>query len=249
MYSITALPSDKDDIYQRPCMESGIIPKHPSVVIFSGSTGSGKSNCLMTLLTSPQFYGGENGNKHYFDYIVLIGPTVESDFLYTILKKQNVKIETITHPKPSDIQKILDFQKDKIKTMGMANAPRTLIIYEDIQVHSVGKNSIMRSKPFLETFLGNRHSNLSVFLCSQSYNSTPRSCRMQARGLIYFAGTSSELEVVSREYAPGTLKIKEFQQLINYATKDKHSFLFINKFLGWNTRYRKNFDEIIEINR
>jgi hypothetical protein len=248
-YNIDALKCDKDGIFQRPVMEAGILPKHPSVCIFSGSVGSGKTNTMIKLLTSDAFYGGSNGRKNYFDYIILCGPTIKSDSLYDLLRKQKVIIEELTDPEPADIQKILDFQKQQIAKMGIEKAPKTLIIYEDIQVHSVGRNSILRSKPFNETFLASRHNNLSVFLCGQSYKSTPRKCRQQAKGLYYFAGSHSELDHVSEDFAPPGLTSKETKQLIEYATKAPHSFLFVNKFQPWSTRYRKNMDEILEIVR
>jgi hypothetical protein len=116
-----------------------------------------------------------------------MGPTVESDELYKHLEKQTVQIQSVIDPTAADIQDVLDYQKQQIKAKGISSAPRTLVIFDDTQVHS-GKNSVMTSQPFLECFLANRHNNLSVWLAGQSYTATPRRCRLQCRGRFYFAG-------------------------------------------------------------
>jgi hypothetical protein len=160
---ISELPNQKADIYQRAAMKDGIIPRHPLVCLFSGRSGSGKTNLMLSLLTRSEFYGGDDkGKRHYFDHIVLMGSTVDSDDLYDTLKSQKIHIESVLEPTAADIQQVLDYQKAQIKQLGIVKAPRTLLLLEDIQNHSAGKNSIMNSRPFLECFLANRHNNLSV---------------------------------------------------------------------------------------
>jgi hypothetical protein len=39
---IREIPTDKLKIYQRAVMRDGVIPRHPSVSIFSGRSGSGR---------------------------------------------------------------------------------------------------------------------------------------------------------------------------------------------------------------
>jgi hypothetical protein len=247
---ITELPNQKSDIYQRPVMKEGVIPRHPSVCLFSGRAGSGKTNLMLSLLTRTEFYGGDDqGKRHYYDHIILMGSTVDSDDLYETLKSQKVHIETVLEPTASDIQQVLHYQKEKIKELGIAKAPRTLLVLEDMQTHSAGKDSIMRSRPFLECFLANRHNNLSVWLAGQSYTATPRRCRLQARGLFYFAGAESELDLVAKEYGAPGLSKSEMKLVISYATKDPYSFLFVNMHLPWSTRFRQNLDTIINIER
>jgi hypothetical protein len=247
---IFAIPTDKSNIYQRAVMREGILPAHPSVNLFSGRAGSGKSNLMVSLLTRPEFYGAGDGKRHYFDQIILMGPTVDgSDDLYKSLEDQKVPITRVTDPTADDIQNILDFQKQQIKQHGISKASRTLLLLEDMQVHSVGKNSVMSSKPFLELFLANRHNNLSVWMAGQSYTATPRRCRLQARGLFYFAGNASELELVSQEYGAPGLSKKEMKEVITHATKVPFSFLFVNMHLPWDTRFRKNLDVVLKMER
>jgi hypothetical protein len=244
---IREIPTDKLKIYQRAVMRDGVIPRHPSVSIFSGRSGSGKTNLMLSLLTRPEFYAAGDGKRHYFDRIALFGPTVDSDDLYKTLEQQKVHIESVLDPTPADIQAVLDYQKDQIKRHGIAKAPRTLLILEDMQTHSAGKNSVMNSKPFLECFLANRHNNLSVWLAGQSYTATPRRCRLQARGLFYFAGSASELDLVSQEYGAPGLSKKEMKQLISHATKEPFTFLYVNMHQPWSKRFRKNLGTILTL--
>jgi hypothetical protein len=246
---IREIPTDKLNIYQRAVMRDGVVPRHPSVSLFSGRSGRGTTNLMLSLLTRPEFYATGDGKRHYYDRIVLMGPTVDSDGLYKSLDQQKVHIESVLDPAPSDIQAVLDYQKEQIKRHGIVKAPRTLLILEDMQTHSTGKNSVMNSKAFLECFLANRHNNLSVWLAGQSYTATPRRCRLQARGLFYFAGSASELDLVSQEYGAPGLSKKEMKQVISHATKDPFTFLFVNMHLPWATRYRKNLDVILKLER
>ena len=177
-----------------------------------------------------------------------MGPTVESDDLYKHLEKQTVQIQSVVDPTAADIQDVLDYQKQQIKAKGISSAPRTLAIFEDMQVHS-GKNSVMSSQPFLECFLANRHNNLSVWLAGQSYTATPRRCRLQCRGLFYFAGSESELELISREYGAPGLSKKDMKEVITHATKTPFSFLYVNMHMPWETRFRKNPDVILKLER
>jgi hypothetical protein len=67
---------------------------------FSGRAGSGKTNLMLSLLTRPEFYAAGAGKRHYFDRIVLMGPTVDSDDLYKSLDQQKVHIESVLDPTP-----------------------------------------------------------------------------------------------------------------------------------------------------
>ncbi len=251
-YKIQEVKSKKKKIFQRRAMKDGIIPKHPTTSLFVGRTNSGKSCLAANLLSRPQFYGKDPDNpksKNYFHEIVLMGPTAEKggDDMWDFLEDQNTKITRVSDVKAEDIQKIIKAQKSAIKSFAIEKAPRVLIIYEDLQVHSVGKNSILKSKPFLETFLANRHIGVSVFMLGQSYTATPRRCRLQARAVFYFPGAESELLCIAKEYGHPALKFKEMCELINYCTNEPYHFLFVNMSRPWKDRFRKNLDEILEI--
>jgi hypothetical protein len=231
---IRALPTDKSKIKQRVLMKKKIIPKHPASVIFNGSSGSGKSTLLLNLLTRKEFY------KNYFDDVYLFSPTGGSDDLFKHAKipEKNIFIDV----KISDLSKILEKQRGVIEKKGIAKVSKTLIIYEDIQ----GCAKFMRSKPFLNSFIANRHYGVSTWLCGQSYTRTPRPCRIQANNIFYFRGGGSELDLITEEYCPPGMNKKEFAKLIEDTTREKHSFLHINMHDSFDKRYRKNLDTYLK---
>ena len=80
--------TNKSKIKLNAMMEADIIPRHASSVVFSGRSGSGKSNLMVNLLTRNQFYKG------YFDLIFLFSPTARSDDLPLYLKLPDKRIFT-----------------------------------------------------------------------------------------------------------------------------------------------------------
>ena len=235
--AIKALPTDKSKIKQRVLMKKKIIPRHPASVIFNGSSGSGKSTLLLNLLTRREFF------KNYFDEVYLFSPTGGSDDLFKHAKipEENIFMDI----KEKDLADILKEQRTIIEDKGIEKAPKVLIIFEDIQ----SNGRFMRSKSFLKSFIANRHYGISTWLCGQSYTKTPRACRLQANNVFYFRGSGSELERISEEYCPPGLGKKEFAELVDKATRDKHSFLHINCHAGFDDRYRKNLDEILDVSK
>lgn len=243
---IKLIESDKQNILQRPTMKDGQIPKHPSVAIFNGRAGSGKSMLLLNLLSRPEFYGPDESGKSYFDRIVLMGSTLDSDDLYKVLDKKSTKVTVILNPTEEDIQGVLDKQKASIKGhKNISKAKRTLIVFEDMQ----SNQKLMRTRAFLTCFIASRHHNLSTWLCSQSWTRTPRSCRLQCNSIFYFQGSASELNLLAEEFCPPNYTKREFMKIVDYATKEPYSFLFINMHMPWATRFRKNLETILELEK
>ncbi len=236
-YDLTIKPIDtnKHKIPQRVLMKNNIIPKHPSSVIFNGCSGSGKSTLLLNMLTRPMFF------KNYFDHIFLFSPTGDSDDLYKSLKipKENIFVDL----EPDDLDKIMIKQRELVESKGVHKSPKLLIILDDIQ----GNKKFMNSKPFLRSFIANRHFGMSTWLCGQSFTRTPRACRLQANNIFIFRATGSEIKILCDEFCPANMTKKEFMKLIDTATKDRHSFLHINMRMPQEERYRKNLDTILMV--
>lgn len=243
---IVPFETKKHSIKQRSSMKDFIIPKHPSSTIFNGRSGSGKSNLLVNLLTKPEFYGKING-KHYFDKIHLFSPTAgDMDDLCTHLKDHaNLKGDDIHNEFDQEmLMGIMDKQAKIIKKKGdISKAPKVLILLDDIQ----SDKKFLASKAIKRLFLMNRHYGISTWLCGQSFNLTPRACRLQANNLFMFPMGGSEMKVLLDEFTPPGLNKKEFQQLVEYATGEQYQFLHINMKAPPKERFRKNLDTILEI--
>lgn len=231
---IRKLKTAKHKIKQRPLMERDVIPRHPSSVIFNGSSNSGKTTLLLNLLTRKEFL------KDYFDEIHLFAPTGGSDDLFDMLKLDEDHVHT--DMKADDLEDIMDEQNEIVKEKGIEKAPKLLIIFEDVQ----GDAAFMRSKPFKRAFLANRHFGMSTWLCGQSFKLTPRNARLQANNIFYFKGSGSELECFAEEYTPPGMKARDFEALLQQGTAAAHSFIHINQRVPHAERYRKTLDTILD---
>ena len=242
--SIVPFKTNKAQIEQRETMKQGIIPHHPSSTIFNGASGSGKSNLLVNLLTRPEFYGKRNG-KHYFDKIHMFSPTAgEMDDLCQHLI-DHCGLETSDIHNEFDqklLLSILDDQQKAIKKKGIHKSPKTLLLLDDIQ----SDKKFLASKAIKRLFLMNRHYNTSTWLCGQSFNLTPRACRLQANNLFLFPMGGSEKKVLIDEFSPPGLTKKEFEELVDHATSEQYQFLHVAKKQPPATRFRKNLDTILE---
>ena len=214
-------------------MIDGVIPTHASSVIFSGKSGSGKSNLMISLLTRKNFY------LDYFDKVYLFSPTAHGgDDLVQYIKPN--QIETDFDIKL--LESIIEKQRDVIADKGIVKSDKILLLFDDIQSDS----KFMNSKAFLKCFIQCRHLNISTWLGGQSWTKTPRACRLQANNIMLFPGSQSEVDLLVQEFSPPGLTKKQFYEMINYATAEPFNFLHINMRQPPKTRFRKNLDIVME---
>jgi hypothetical protein len=234
---IVKYSTNKHKIKQRPLMEKNVIPQHASAVVFCGRSGSGKSNLLVNLADRKEYF------KDYFDLIFFFSPTCHHDDLPEYLDIPANRMFDSNFQAP--LQHIIKTQKEIIERKGLDKAPKILIIFDDI----ISQKKFMNSEFFTKMYIQNRHLGISTWVCTQSFNKIPRVCRMQANNLFIFAGNGSEMEILAQEFCPPHTKKKEFEDLIKHATKDRYNFLHINMREPPETRYRKNLDTILSINK
>ena len=135
----------------------------------------------------------------------------------------------------------MEDQRDDIEDHGAAKTKQIAIIYDDVISH----RDLMKSKEFVSSFVASRHYNFTTLLCTQSYTRVPRVARLQCQNLFYFKGSNSEMELLSEEFAAPGFSKKRMYNLINFCTGEKYSFLHVNRRVPFETRYRRNLNEII----
>ena len=236
---VGALPTSKDKIKQPEYSELGLIPKINSSTIFSGRSGSGKSVCLATLLTKKW------GLKGAFDDIYLISPTGASDDIQKQMgvPKKNVFTDVMKGIK--EVESVLNDNRSIIEKVGAQHAPKIALIYDDC----VGDRDLLRHPMFIKSFIACRHFNCTTFICTQSFTRVPRVCRLQATNAIIFACSQDEIKVLTETFTPARYSKKEFADMINEATREPYSFLYINWGAKPAERYRRRFDKIMTLDR
>jgi len=235
---IHEIKSSKTKIYNPPAAAANIIPKLGTSCIFNGTTGMGKSTLMTNLLTEDRFYPPET-----FTHRFIVSPTAEGDDVQKALGIPKKNTFTNLREAPYYLSIIMEAQKKKIKKLGADKAPQILIIYDDV----ISDPVFMRSDEFVKTFIASRHYNLTVMVATQSWTAVPRRCRIQARNIFFFSAPQSEVEKLSEEHCPPRFTKKQFQVMVEWATDKPFSFLYINKTVPMQERYRKNLKEIINL--
>jgi len=240
-YKIKSIESEKSKTPLRACMKDEIMPRFPFSMMISGRSGSGKTNCLMNILTNPNLL------KDYFHYIVVFSPTAgKYDDSYKVLKLPPENF--MNNFEPADLNNLIESRKKLIEKKGIewvVKNSRVLIILDDI----IASRDFLNSPEALKLFALLRHYQVAVIVLMQSYNKLPRALRINANATIVFPATQSEVEILLDEITPAGLQKKQFQKVIEYCTEGRYDFLYINNHANPNKRIRKNLDEIIDIEK
>lgn len=236
-FEIEVIPTRKDKIKQPDGSKADIIPRLNSSILFIGASGSGKTTVLANLMTKKEMF------RNCFDRILLVSPTAKTDDIQKYLELDDDDIVDDLKEAPKIINELMKDQKELIENDGADKADMIAIIFDDC----VADNDLLKTPEFVKCFIACRHYNFTTLICSQSYKSVPRKCRLQANNIIYFKGSQSENEVILEDRCPPNMSKKTGLSLIDFATKEDFSFLHINMRVDFKTRYRRNFTEIINL--
>ena len=195
--------------------------KLPFRMIICGSSGSGKTQTLMSLIYNMPdtfeniFIATKNKDEPLYNY-------VEEK-----LGKKGLKIYEIDKDGLPDLDKL-----DKTQ--------QTLLVMDDL----VGEKN---QKPMEQYFLRARKKNCSLVYITQSYYAVPKMIRNNMTYLIIKQISSMKnLTMIAREFDLGLPK----EVLINMykdATADKQNFLMMDLEGDPREKFRKGFSEIYEI--
>ena len=210
------LPVKKDPI--KPSILNPILPVHPFALILVGPPRAGKSNTLVSLIASEQFYycGNEHDkdNASYFDEIYVFCPSARFDL--TTKKVYNAMDNLIIIDDLDDlrnahifIQEIMKSQKEWDEVKEKRPPKKILFLFDDM----VG----MLLETGIDILITKyRHYNISILLCSQAYRKIPLTVRNCATGLIFFnLMNQKEVEKVYDEYGSNVPNFHEHIKVLN----------------------------------
>lgn len=238
MIKIKPVKTDKSNIKQPPAVEKDILPALPAGYLVVGRSGSGKSTVIHNLLTETDLLGG------YFNYIFVFSDVEVDDILKTLELPEENYIKKFDEAK---VEGIIDNIGKKIKDMGLKEAAadmRILFIFDDI----INKQRFLKSDTMRKLCSTNRHFLISYMILTQYYRAIPPVIRANVSGIIYYPASLAENMKLCDEQCPPGMGKRDFLALVDHATAEKHSFLFINNKSSDN-KIRKGFDTILSYNK
>jgi len=240
-WAIEYKETKKTNLPQTGGMEAGVIPRFPSMQLLVGKSGSGKSNLMINMLTNNKLMA------EFFDEVYLISPTAEADDLVKHLDLKPENIWSDLKQAVLDLGTLLDNQAYDIEQKGIEEVGKTqkmLVICDDC----VGDKAFIKSDILIKLAIHGRHNLCSSIICTQSYTKVPRVIRLQAQGLALFPSSQNEVKLLCDDYCPPHKSKRDFNKLIEFATDEPFSFLYINNHCPvMKDRYRKKLSEIIVI--
>jgi hypothetical protein len=196
--------------------------KLPFRMIIAGNSGSGKTQTLLNLL-----YNMPNT----FEKIFIVTKNKDEplyNFLEDKLGEDGLSIKEGISELP-DVDSL-----DKTQN--------NLIVLDDL-VNEPSK----QQRPICDYFIRARKKNCSIIYISQSFYAVPKLIRDNISYLIIKQVSSMKnLTMICRECSLGIDK-KQLKKIYDDATQSKQDFLLIDLEGDKDERFRKNFDEIYEI--
>jgi hypothetical protein len=202
------------------------IPKHPARVLFNGSSGSGKSNLIITMLTKPEFY------LNYFDFVFILSPNFDRDDSYRHIDKLIAKQEKTKKGTIFQISEKFDEEEmgiiiqelaQSVEKLPKAKRKKVLFLLDDI----LEDKKLLNSSFLSLLFTRGRHLNTSIWFSTQSYKNTPRKLRLQLSDIILFEPRNlSEKKMIYEEFSAG-LPPDMFDAVVNMVFSKPFRFLVI----------------------
>ena len=197
--------------------------KLPFRMVIVAPSGSGKTNFLLNLLS---LFSKDKG-------------TYQSIFI-------------ITRNKEEPLYKWLESKSDRIVIKeGLNNTP-PLDKFDKDNNHLVVWDDLVLSKDLSMVenyYIRARKLNVSVIFISQSFYKIPKIIRGNCSYMVILKLSGNrEVNMILSEFGLGVTK-EELMRLYEYATREKFSCLLIDMEESPDKRFRKNFLDILAINR
>jgi energy-coupling factor transporter ATP-binding protein EcfA2 len=239
MLKIKPFKTNKSNIKLRPLMKDCTIPKFPQSLLMVGASASGKTTLLQNLMLNKDMYKG------FHDFVFLFSITAKLDDSLKKLKVKKSHIFDTEEEMIENLKTIFDAQKENVEKHGVDKSPKIILIFEDLTTNK----KLMNDKIFASLWTLGRHLNMQVVALIHKYKALPRTQRLNAMNIIYFAGSSDETQQLVDDFTPPNHSKKEFTEIVNFATREPHSFLYICNKLPFVIKFRKNFDTILKLKK
>ena len=157
--------------------------KEPHTALFVAPTGVGKTHLALSLL--------ENEHRNYFDFIVIICPTLAHNEMYKSRGWVWNDPEVILEEPGNQLYYLIE-KHSKLLTGSV-----TLFLIDDIITDEALDK---RCQPLLELAISGCHRGHSLWLLTQSYIAIPKNIRRQAKMLyVWYPKNRTDLNTIHEE--------------------------------------------------
>lgn len=236
---------------------NSVLPKPPFFFLIQGSVGSGKTSLLYSLLRNYQ-------KINYFDIIYIYNRVKDSDKVwqtfekYKIIKKKN-KEEEIKYITSIEIYNDYDNKQlknlidaiDETQTQRRTEGKRPLnilFVFDDMAYSGITKRASAPSS-LDQLIINRRHYNISIVITSQTYKALSMNARTNnLTHMVLMKANKKDLELIAEDHNAGEVSTEDF--IIMYKTikkGNKYDFLVVDYTDEQERRFKKNFEEVIEI--
>lgn len=193
--------------------------KHPFRMLIIGSSGSGKTNCLLNLIYNM---------PDTFQDITVITKNADEPLYNLLVDKLGDAVsvfEGIENAPPVD-----SFDKTS----------QHLIVFDDLVLEK-------KQKVIEDYYIRARKLNCSLVYLSQSFFAIPKMIRLNASYIILKKiGSFKDINMILRGYQLG-VDAKQLKRIYEFATDKLVNFLLIDTEANEATRFRKCFKEFIDM--
>jgi hypothetical protein len=209
-------------------------------VMMSGPSRSGKSNLIQTLISDERFFGGP---EPYHDLVFVFSGSARTDDSWDTLKDKYIKKQHFIDGLDLDeLDKIWNIQEKLVIKHGVHNAPRILIVLDDVIDNKAVTNPIVG-----KVFYRGRHIGINIMIATQKYNKIPLSFRDQLTNIFIFEPKARAARILADDLTPAGYNEKNFRAMLGQATKVKYDFLHIDLTAPADKMYRKNLGEFLTL--
>ena len=210
---------------------NALLPSKHHVTAFVGSSGSGKTNTVINLLTARRKKGIRNGYRRVYDKILIVSPTLASlkNNIFEGLPDDQ-KFDRLDGEVLDSISAFLEEHDDKDK----------LIVFDD--VGSQLKAFDTQIGLLIQKY---RHDRTSYWFVGQKWKDLNPKIRLQLTHLYLFRPVNNfESLSIADEILP--IPRKELQAFMSFVFDRKYQFLYIDMSLTNSNKYLyyKGFDLI-----
>ena len=183
--------------------------KEPHTALFVAPTGVGKTHSALNLL--------ESEYKNYFDFIIIICPTLKHNKTYKSQGWVWTDPEVILIEPGNQLYYWIE------KIGNLLTGSKTLFLIDDI---IADENLDKRRQPLLDFPISGRHKGHSLWLLTQSYTAIPKNIRRQAKMLyVWYPKNRKDLNVILEEN--DVIEMGELANVKAQLKRGKHTCLIM----------------------